>query len=637
MDLQHRTWTITRMGVVAVLAIVIGFAGVSAGGTQTSQQTPTRAAGAQTPAGTGVIAGTLVSADGGRPIRGGRVSLTGVGSAASSMGRSVTTDSLGAFSFTELPSGAYNLTASRPGYLDVVYGQRRPGTGRPGTPIQLADGQRLDRISLQIPRGGAISGTVRDEQGEPAFGQQVRVFKYVLRSGERALQGAGQTMTDDRGVFRVGVLSPGEYLVSAFPRDTMRDMAQEELMAAAETIAVTARAAGDEQALVNLKEQIARARDFQPIDDTGEGYAPVYYPGTTQLAGAQPVLIEVGQERSGVDLQLQLVRTARISGLVTTAEGTSLQGLTGVQVTLIDADQLVPGASVRSVRPGADGRFVFGAVPPGHYAVFARAGRIQPPADATASTEAGTALRKLGVGGAAQFWATADITVEGRSLSDLSLSLQRGMAVAGSLRVDGSSGQVVDFARVRLSLTPTGASAAVSDAFALVPVVAEANGRFAFPGVAPGKYRITVAGAPPAWAVKSATFGGRDALDFNLEVKPSEDQTDGVVTLTTRLGTLSGALQDPTGQPTAAYTIIVFASDSQYWTPQSRRIQAGRPATDGHYSFSNLPAGEYRLVAVTDIEPGQWFDPAYLRELAGAALPIALGDGERRVQDLRVK
>jgi hypothetical protein len=147
---------------------------------------------------------------------------------------------------------------------------------------------------------------------------------------------------------------------------------------------------------------------------------------------------------------------------------------------------------------------------------------------------------------------------------------------------------------------------------------------------------VSVAGAPAAWTPKSAVFNGRDALDFFVEVKPGEDQS-GVITLTTHPGTLSGMLQDSSGQPTAAYTIIVFPSEERLWAAPARRILATRPATDGRYSFSGLPAGEYRLVAVTDVEPGQWYDPAFLRELGGLALPITLGDGERRVQDLRVK
>ena len=48
-----------------------------------------------------------------------------------------------------------------------------------------------------------------------------------------------------------------------------------------------------------------------------------------------------------------------------------------------------------------------------------------------------------------------------------------------------------------------------------------------------------------------------------------------------------------------------------------------------------MPPGEYRLVAVDDVEPGQWFDPAFLKELIGASMPVSLAPGEKRTQDIR--
>jgi hypothetical protein len=39
---------------------------------------------------------------------------------------------------------------------------------------------------------------------------------------------------------------------------------------------------------------------------------------------------------------------------------------------------------------------------------------------------------------------------------------------------------------------------------------------------------------------------------------------------------------------------------------------------------------------VIDPEPGDWFDPAFLDQLLGAAMPISLSDGERKIQDVRV-
>jgi hypothetical protein len=52
--------------------------------------------------------------------------------------------------------------------------------------------------------------------------------------------------------------------------------------------------------------------------------------------------------------------------------------------------------------------------------------------------------------------------------------------------------------------------------------------------------------------------------------------------------------------------------------------------------MQGLPPGDYRMIAVDDVESGQWFDPALLRQLASAAMALTLGDGERKVQDIRV-
>ena len=59
-------------------------------------------------------------------------------------------------------------------------------------------------------------------------------------------------------------------------------------------------------------------------------------------------------------------------------------------------------------------------------------------------------------------------------------------------------------------------------------------------------------------------------------------------------------------------------------------------STSGKFSFSGLPAGEYRLAAVTDVESGQWFDPAFLEQLQAASIPVTLVEGQARTQDLRV-
>jgi hypothetical protein len=49
----------------------------------------------------------------------------------------------------------------------------------------------------------------------------------------------------------------------------------------------------------------------------------------------------------------------------------------------------------------------------------------------------------------------------------------------------------------------------------------------------------------------------------------------------------------------------------------------------------NLPAGEYFVAALTDVEDGEWFDPEFLNTLVGpSTLKVTIGD--RTLQNLRV-
>ena len=115
-------------------------------------------------------------------------------------GRSTVTNDQGQFTFSALPPGRFTMTASKAGYVDVPYGAKRPG--RPGTPIQLAAGQKMEAANITLPKGGVITGVVIDDSGEPAPGTQVRVMRYDAHR-RKTLQQAGQAQADDRGIYRI--------------------------------------------------------------------------------------------------------------------------------------------------------------------------------------------------------------------------------------------------------------------------------------------------------------------------------------------------------------------------------------------------------------------------------------------------
>jgi hypothetical protein len=129
---------------------------------------------------------------------------------------------------------------------------------------------------------------------------------------------------------------------------------------------------------------------------------------------------------------------------------------------------------------------------------------------------------------------------------------------------------------------------------------------------------------------------GRDSLDYPLVIGAGTNVTDVIITFADKATELTGTLQDAAGTATSDYSIIVFPSDKQYWQPQSRRIQSVRPGTDGKFTVRNLPPGAYSIVAVTDVEPGEWYDPEFLSQLAGAAMRFTLDAGEKKTQDIRI-
>src|SRR5262245_37814912 len=254
--------------VLAVIAFV--FAITTAGA---AQERPAGPSPAIPP--TGRIAGTVVNAETGRPVR-----LAEIVLASSAGEHKATTDDAGGFSFEKLPAGSYSLLISRPGYLDSHFGQARPGTDTPGRRIALKDREEIARLVVPLSQGGSISGVVRDEHGDPLFHANVRVSRWAMRGGKRTLQDVGSVETDERGVFRMGLLPARQYVVSAVPSDEGRD-----------------------------------------DDIPARGAAPVFYPSSISVGGAETIPLAVDEHRANVDLVMPLVKLSKVTGIVVDTSG----------------------------------------------------------------------------------------------------------------------------------------------------------------------------------------------------------------------------------------------------------------------------------------------------------------------------
>jgi hypothetical protein len=291
-----------------------------------------------------------------------------------------------------------------------------------------------------------------------------------------------------------------------------------------------------------------------------------------------------------------------------------------VLVTLSPADGSGSGAGARafrSARAGKDGHFRFASVTPGEYMIAARANDPAVP------------------GSDSTLWATAPVAAGPGTTAAVSLELRRGFTVSGRVKFATPSAQPPSLKGWRVGLAPDGATGRLSQGLGTTEVLPD--GSFTIPGLAPGQYRLR--GFPPTavakdWIVRSAIQNGRDLGDDPIGI--SSDTAGITLTLTDRVARIGGTLQDPTGAPAADYYVIVFPRNPAHWWPQNPRILAVRPSTDGKYEVGGLPAGDYFLVATTDVEQGEWWDTGFLQRMAPSAMAFTLAEGERKIQDLQL-
>jgi hypothetical protein len=553
-------------------------------------------------ASTGTITGIVVADDSeARPVRHARVTL---GSSEPAIGLTTITGDNGQFTFERLPAGRFNISVVKEGWLPIAYGAKRPQG--PGTPVRLANGEAA-RIVMRLPRGGVVTGTVFDSGGQPAIGATVRALYYSTVDGERRLNPTGSlAVADDRGVYRIYGLPPRDYVIAATWRPAYFGTGGRELHLTSE---------------VDVRDALS-ASSASPPAPQPIALASTFYPGTTMVRQAALVTIRGAEERAGVDFALQIVPTARVEGTI------SLPGASappGAVVTLIANDQsAIPGERFDTYRTGgiqADGSFTFSDIVPGEYTVFAYT------KDASAS------------GSAQTLWASTNIVVAGETLTGLNLLLAPGNTLSGQLQFDSQTLKPpADLKSVRITLLPveTTGGATLSPAGAAI----DSAGRFTMSGILPGRYTLTASfpglGAPGGWALGSALVNGIDALDVPFKVVPNSEGPKAVIRFVDWMGQLTGALHNASGTPAPEYSIVLFPTSPALWFSRARRIQSVRPSADGSFIVRNLPAGEYYLTALEDVEPAGLFDPAFLQELISSSMRLAIGEGEHKVQNIRL-
>jgi hypothetical protein len=130
-------------------------------------------------------------------------------------------------------------------------------------------------------------------------------------------------------------------------------------------------------------------------------------------------------------------------------------------------------------------------------------------------------------------------------------------------------------------------------------------------------------------------LNGVDVTD-GVDVKPNEDVSGLEVELTNKLTTISGLVTNARGEAVKDYSAIAFSQDREQWRDTTRYHGSGRPDQDGRFKITALPPGDYYIIAIDKIEPGESSDPDFLETVRSKATAVSIREGDSRTVDLKL-
>jgi protocatechuate 3,4-dioxygenase beta subunit len=123
---------------------------------------------------------------------------------------SLETSDDGRFDFAGLRLGKYDLSASKRGYLTQSYQQHETFS----TAIAVGPELKSEDLLFNLTPQAIFYGTVSDETGEPIRRAQVRLYEDRDLDGIRSTQTRQTVITDDRGMYEIPNIAPGNYFLS---------------------------------------------------------------------------------------------------------------------------------------------------------------------------------------------------------------------------------------------------------------------------------------------------------------------------------------------------------------------------------------------------------------------------------------
>jgi hypothetical protein len=499
----------------------------------------------------GVITGRVVN-DTGRPVSGAPILVIKAGVKIANGMQTTAADEEGNFKATGLGPGSYMISTNAPGYV-VGRADSERDYHRPG-----------ENITINLIKGGVITGRVTDSYGEPMVGIRVNALKvHELEGGQKSritLGEANGRLTDDRGVYRLYGLAPGVYLVGA---------------------------SGDQSGLYG---NLYAGRD-----------AMTWHPSSPRATAAE-IAVRSGEEVTGVDIRHREERGRTISG---TIAGAAASGSMNVGTTIMltgGADrQLVGMTSAYGTKI-----FAISGAPDGEYEIFAFRANTRE-GDFASSTP-------------------RRVVVKGADVSGIELRIEPPASISGRVKIESSPvGGAVKSpcedgaqAKYRAVIEDVLLSAAPEDESrpSLESIAAyfryigaamggapDEKGEFTLSGLAAGGFRIKADLPDEGWYIRAITRPAPDAAKKPVDasrkgvtVKAGEKLSGVEVVIAEGAASLNGRVvpaKEGARLPSRLRVHLIPAEVSA--ADEVLRYAETTVGVDGEFGFKHIAPGKYLL------------------------------------------
>jgi len=533
----------------------------------------------------GSIEGIVVRADTNEPISNAQVTLTPVAEPLPRVAIApVITGADGKFFFKDLKPATYRVATITDSFNRLANGQRIPSDL--GRLLFVEVGQSITDAKIRIAPAGAITGHILDENGQPATGATVQLIKTAYSLRGKIYQGAGAASVDDRGVFRIFAVPPGDYYLMA----------------------------GTPPGALNLIGPRANLPRFSVM----------YYPADSSLDDARTIEIKAGEE-SLFDMRLKReTKTFHVRGRVITPGGAPFPQNTGVGLGF---RQLGSFATIN--RPDsfsfdpATGTFDLANIPPGEFYVVIHQTPQPPPGPGDAGPIPNPQASR-----AMELAASVPIRVTDADIDGLVITLAPGSRVRGNLIVEGAPiSAVPNIDQLHLFIQPPRLSGLAPPI--LSPI--DANGSFQVSEMRDGDYISWTTLNSPGFYVHRIRYGGKEILGTTFRFSSVDPGTFEVV-LKASAQTVSGMVTDSQSRPVPGVSVVLIPF-------QRERIDLFRNTNSdraGKFTMKDLAPGEYKVFSWESVDNSAYMDPDFLKPYEEFGKAIVVAEGSNSSVDLKL-